>query len=249
MLADVHVHLNQDPAASLTRAQSAGVGIVLAAATDVNTSRINVFLAEKYIQVKACIGIHPWRANLFTPEAEKALTELIQKGKVTAISETGIDLVRRLADDFRTELQPLPLEVQVEAFRAQVRLAVNNGLFLVLHDRGSTKEILKVLDDFKDRTPRGIVHGFSGTIDEARQYRQRGFLISINKRNLPAINPVLKTLTLDEIVLETDSSEPAQVIEVCEAVALLKKVTRDEVAEATTANIKKLLESREPGFM
>lgn len=241
MLADVHVHLDQDAASSLAGAQNAGVGIVLAAATDVATSRINVFLAEKYSQVKACIGIHPWRANLFTPEAEKDLTELIQSGKVTAISETGIDPVRRMADDFRTELQPLPLEMQVKAFRTQVRLAVNNDLFLVLHDRSSTREILNVLDDFKDRIPRGIVHGFSGTVDEARQYRQRGFLISINKRNLPAINPVLEALTIDEIVLETDSNKPAQVVEVCEAVALFKNLTKDEVAETTTANLIKLL--------
>lgn len=242
MLADIHVHLDQDPAPSLARAQSNDVGIVLAAAADVTTSQTNVFLAEKYSQVKACIGIHPWRANLFTPEAEKAMAELIQKGKVTAISETGLDLVRRMSDDFRTELQPLPLEVQVKAFRAQVRLAVNSNLFLVLHDRGSSKEILKVVDDFAERTPRGIVHGFSGTVDEASQYRKRGFLISINKRNLPAINLVLETLTLNEIVLETDSNEPAQVVDVCEAVALLKKVTKGEVAEATTENLKKLLD-------
>lgn len=241
MLVDVHVHLDQDPAPSLESAQSADVGIVLAAAIDVTTSRINVFLAEKYSQVKACIGIHPWRANLFTPETEKAMAELIQKGKVTAISETGIDLVRRMANDFRTELQPFPLEVQVKAFRAQVRLAVNNNLFLVFHDRGSTREILEVFDEFEDRTLRGIVHGFSGTVDEAREYRQKGFLISINKRNLPTINPVLETLNLNEIVLETDSKEPAQVVDVCEAVALLKKVTKSEVAEVTTANVKKLL--------
>ncbi len=239
MLADVH--LQQDPAASLARAQSPNVDIVLAAATDVTTSRINVFLAEKYGQVKACIGIHPWRANLFTPETEKAMAELIQKGKVTAISETGIDLVRRMGDNFLTELQPLPLEVQVKAFHAQVRLAVNSNLFLVLHDRGSTREIFKVFEDFEDRTLRGIVHGFSGTVDEAREYRQQGFLISINKRYLPAINPVLETLTLNEIVLETDSNEPARVVDVCEAVALLKKETKNKVAEVTTANVKKLL--------
>ena len=241
MLVDVHAHLPQDPSASLTRARSAGVDIVLAAATDVASSRINACMAEKYGQVKACIGIHPWRANLFTPKTEKALTELLRKGGITAISETGIDRIRRMDDDLCTELQPLPLEVQIEAFYAQLRLAVNYGLFLVLHDRGSTEEILRVLDDFKDRAPRGVVHGFSGTVDDARRYRDKGFLISINKRNLPGINPALETLALDEIVLETDSNEPAQVVQACEAVALLKKVTCDEVAEKTTANIKKLL--------
>ncbi len=161
---------------------------------------------------------------------------------MTGISETGIDLVRRMSDDFHSELQPFPLELQVKVFHAQVDLAVTNGLLLVLHDRGSTGEILKVLDDFKDQTPRGIAHGFSGTIDEARQYRQRGFLISINKRNLPAINSVVEALTLDDVVLETDSNEPAQLIEVCKAVALLKKVSKGEVAEATTKNVRKLLE-------
>ncbi|EGW39464.1 tatD related DNase family protein [Desulfosporosinus sp. OT] len=235
------MHLDKYPAPSLLRAQSANVSIVLAAATDITSSRINVLLAEKYSQVKACIGMHPWRVNLFSPKTEKDMADLIQKGKVTAISETGIDLVRRMADDFRTELQPLPLEVQIKAFRAQVRLAVNSNIFLVLHDRGSTREILEVFDNYKDRTLRGIVHGFSGTVDEAREYRQKGFLISINKRNFPAINPVLETLTLNEIVLETDSNEPAQVVDVCEAVALLKKVTKSEVAEVTTANVNKLL--------
>ena len=241
MLADVHAHLDQDPAASLSRAQSAGVDIILAAATDVLSSRMNVDLAKKYSQVIACIGIHPWRADLFGPETEKALTELVQKGGIEAISETGIDQVRRMGDDFRTELQPLSLDLQVEVFRAQVRLAVNNGLFLVLHDRGSTKEILGALDEFKASIPRGIVHGFSGTVEEARQYRDRGFLISINRRNLPAINPVLATLGLDDMVLETDSNEPAQIVETCEAVAQLKKVTGHEVAGITTLNVRKLL--------
>lgn len=241
MLTDVHTHLERDPASSLARAQNAGVGIVLAAATDVATAERNVFLAEKYSRVKACIGIHPWRADLYTPETEKALGALIQKGGVTAISETGIDLIRRLAEDFHTELQPLPLDVQIKAFRAQVRLCVDNGLFLVLHDRGATQEIIRVLDEFKDPAPRGIVHGFSGTVDEAREYLQKGFLISINKRNLPAINPVLAALTLDQMVLETDSSEPAQVVEVCAAVARFKNKTGEEVAQATTANLKRLL--------
>lgn len=243
MLVDVHMHLAQDPASSLERAQSAGVGIALAAATDVTTSRMNVFIAVKFSQVKACVGIHPWWANLYTPEAEKALAELIEGGKVTAISETGIDTVRRMSDDFRTELAPLPLEVQIKAFRAQVRLAVNNNLFLVLHDREATREILNVFDDFTEPPPKGIMHGFTGTVDEARLYRQRGFLISINKRNLPAINPVVESLSLNEIVLETDSNEPAKVVEVCEVVALLKKITMREVEDATTANLKKLLES------
>jgi TatD DNase family protein len=157
MLVDAHAHLAQDPAASLTRAQSAGVDIVLAAATGVASSRINACVAEKYGQVKACIGIHPWRANLFTPKTEKALTELLRKGGITAISETGIDRIRRMGDDFCTELRPLPLEVQIEVFYAQLRLAVNYGLFLVLHDRGSTEEILRVLDDFKDRAPASTI--------------------------------------------------------------------------------------------
>ena len=51
----------------------------------------------------------------------------------------------------------------------------------------------------------------------------------------------METLTLNEIVLETDSNEPANVMEVCEAVALLKKVNKREVEEATTANLQKLL--------
>ena len=55
------MHLGQDPASSLDRAHSANVGIVLAAAIDVTTSRINIFQAEQYNQVKVCIGIHPWR--------------------------------------------------------------------------------------------------------------------------------------------------------------------------------------------
>ncbi|KLU61756.1 Tat-linked quality control protein TatD [Peptococcaceae bacterium CEB3] len=243
MLADVHSHLDQDPAAALGRAQSNDVGIILAAAIDLTTSRMNVSLAEKYSQVKACIGVHPWRADLFTPETESAMAELIKKGKVTAISETGIDVMRRRSDDFRTELAPLPLEVQLEAFRAQVGLAVNRNLFLIVHDRGASKEILKVFDQFMDHPPRGIIHGFLGSVDEARQYRQRGFLISINKRNLPAVNPVLETLTLNEIVLETDSNEPAHVADTCDMVASLKGVTKAEVAEATTENLKKLLES------
>jgi|GEM_PF-4948663 len=241
MLADVHAHLDREPEASLARARAAGVGIVLAAATDVASSRMNAGLAGKYPQVKACAGIHPWRADLFTPAVEKELTELVQGGPITAISETGIDRVRRMGDDFRTELPPLPLELQMAVFRAQVGLAVTNGLFLVLHDRASTADIVAVLDAFKDSGPRGIVHGFCGSLDEALQYRDRGFLISVNRRNLPAINPVLEALALDGVVLETDSGEPAQVNEAAQALASLKKVSLNAVAQITTANLERLL--------
>ncbi|KLU63486.1 putative deoxyribonuclease YcfH [Peptococcaceae bacterium CEB3] len=178
---------------------------------------------------------------MFTPETENDLAELAQTSKVTVMSETGIDVMRRRSDDFRTELEPLPLEVQLKAFRAQVRVAVKNNLFLVLHDRGASKEIMKVFEEFKEYPLRGIIHGFLGSVAEARQYRDKGFLISVNKRNLPAINPVLETLTLNEIVLETDSSEPAQVADTCDMVASLKRVTKAKVAEATTENLKKLL--------
>jgi len=241
MMVDVYAHLDREPADALTRAGSAGVEMVLAAATDPASSRLNAGLAATYGQVRACIGIHPWRAHLFGPETEEALEELAQAGGITAVSETGIDRVRRMAEDFRTELPLVPLAVQIEAFRGQVRLAVHYGLILVLHDRGSTQEILRVIDEFKDPAPRGIVHGFSGTADEALQYRSRGFLISVHKRNLPTINPTLEVLTLDGLVLETDSNDPAGVVQTAEALALVKGVTMDEVAERTTANVHRLL--------
>ena len=247
MLFDTHAHLH-DPAfaddleAALARAGAAGVGLVLTIGTDVESSREAVALAQAHPGVHAAVGIHPHDAALADPGALADLARLAAAPEVLAIGEIGLDYYRNLA----------PRETQVEALRAQLRLARAVGKPVLLHCREAHDPLLAVLEAEGVSAVGGIMHCFSGDERVAERCLALDLLISIagpvTYPNARRLGEVVRAVPLDRLVLETDCpylppqpwrgkrNEPAYLPVTAARVAALKGVTAEAVACQTTLN-------------
>ena len=260
MLIDTHAHLDlpqfdADRNAVVERANAAGVGVIVNAGADVESSRRAVALAAQYPGVYAGVGVHPHDAKQVDGEALAALRELARQPKVVAVGEIGLDFYRNLS----------PQDLQRRAFQAQLAWAARLGKPVIVHDREAHAEVLKALtgwaaglagSSLAERA--GVLHSFSGDLLMARRAIDLGFYISISGpvtyQNARRLVEVVQALPLDRLLIETDCpyltphpyrgkrNEPAYVQLVAEEIAKIKGLTLDEVSAATTANARRLFE-------
>ena len=261
MLIDTHAHLVYPDLANdlpqvIARAKSAGVGRIVSIATTLDDARKTLELTRQHDDVFAAVGLHPGEIPNVSLCDVKELASLATEPKVVAIGETGLDYYRDAKDDTALRLQ------QKDLFWAQLELAKERRLPVVIHSRGETeRDLLEILRAHagglpKDWRPWGVMHCFSGDEKFAFDCIEIGLLISytgiLTFKNAEALRDVAKTVTLDFVMLETDSpylapephrgkrNEPAHVAFIAEVLAQVKGVTVDEVTGATTANAQRL---------
>jgi TatD DNase family protein len=257
-LVDTHAHLDssrydKDRAAVISRAQEAGVTQMITIGGSLEASRRALALAQEYPFLYAAVGIHPHNAVDLNGAALAELRELAQQPKVVAVGEIGLDFYRDLS----------PRDVQRRAFQAQLAWAAKMSKPVVIHDRDAHQEVLEILADWaagQARSPLagrlGVLHTFSGDLSMAERAIELGFYLSIsgpvtyqNARDLPE---VVRSVPLERLMVETDCpwlaphphrgkrNEPAYVRLVAEQIAALRGIELAKVAQATTANARRL---------
>ena len=251
ILADCHTHLDHFPPAEvpevLQRAGDTGVGLIICAATTLDSSRACVELARRHQMLYAGVGLHPMDLEGPLDDAtHKVLGDLAAENpKVVCVSEVGLDFLPTSPDR----------QVQLQAFRRQIGLARELGKPIILHSRESHPEVLRTLREEKGGEVGGVMHYFQGSDETAREAMDLGFFISLAKPllRLPELQEVAKGLPLEKIVLETDSApqpwkkyrrnwtEPFHIRQVAEKLAELKELPVEEVIEQTTTNLLGLL--------
>lgn len=246
MLFDTHCHLHHarfdpDRDAVLARAREAGVTRLLLASTSVEDARAALDLAERHEGVFVAVGVHPEGAVRWNDGARRALRELARHPRVRAIGEVGLDYH-----------WDYPLQAQERAFRAQIRLAREVGLPLVIHDRDAHADVLRILEEEGASEVGGVLHCFSAGWPEAERGLALGFALGIGgpvtyPRN-DALRAVVRQAPAGGLVVETDSpylapqarrgqrNEPALVRLVAEAVAAERGLPFEEVARLTSGN-------------
>jgi len=249
---ETHCHLNNqqftgDLDATIERARAAGVGEMLIIGYDLPSSRAAVKLADPAAELFAAAGIHPHDAESWSAAAEVELRELLAQPGIVALGEIGLDFYRDLS----------PREDQYRAFTAQMELALELELPIVVHTRESVSPSLDLIEPFAQSGLRGIMHCWSGTVEEARRARNLGFLLGIggviSYKKPGALIETIQDTPLDQLVLETDApylaptpyrgkrNEPAYLPLIAERVASVKKVTQHEVCAVTGATARALL--------
>ncbi len=209
-LTDTHCHLNLpeysgDLEAVLARARAAGVSHIVVPGVDLETSRIAVELASKNGDVHAAVGIHPHYASGWDPQDIRELRDLAQSAQVLAIGEIGLDFYRDHA----------PRQEQREVFQAQLELALELCLPVIVHQRESMAEILDTLLQYDGETPpdlqgrRGVLHAFSGDAEFASIAVEKGFYLGvagpITYRKADALRATIGDTPLERLLTETDS--------------------------------------------
>lgn len=240
-MVDTHTHLGicKPPTAELVaRARDAGVNRLLTVGIGDEQNDVAVADAEAYGEVFACVGRHPNGADGFGPEAIAAIEAACEHDRVVAVGETGLDW-------FRMGAQP---EVQRAAFSAQVGVARNAGLPVVIHLRdkqGSDavyEEAFATLADEAGGTD-VILHCFSAGPEWAARAAEQGWYCSFaGNSTYPKAEELREAARLvpeDRILVETDApflspqpvrgkaNEPANVIATAERIAQVREAERD----------------------
>lgn len=248
---DTHVHLNgkdlgSDLPGVLARAEAAGVDTFVVVGYDLASSEKAVRLAEGDARIFATVGIHPHDAVSYDAGAETTLRDWTANPRVVAIGEIGLDFYR--------DLSPRP--AQYEAFRAQLRLAAETGLPVVIHCRDAYPETMDLLEAEAGDTPL-ILHCFAGDVCHAERAWQRGWFLGVGGTLTYKKNDVLRAIVRDaprqSLLLETDApylspeplrgkfpNEPARVALVAERVAEVRGETVAAVIEYTDENARRV---------
>lgn len=209
---DTHCHYNLEPLAAnwqkhWQKAQAHGVKKALIAGSNLHTSRLAVEVAKQDKNLLASVGIHPSHAEeIILDEALLELKKLAQEKSVRAIGETGLDYF---------EAQPSP--AQIDLFKAQIKLAIELDLTLIIHARDrAEKAYWDILDMLKEHWPAKnpiIFHCASGPvayIEQALKIKHSYFgfdgnLTFKNAPNLRELWQIIQQQAPEKILLETDS--------------------------------------------
>ena len=251
---DCHSHLDQYDEAELPgilkRAAEVGVTWVLLAGTTLESTRACIGLAGEFDAFYAGVGIHPCQAYERVDDAMYAeLERLAQLPKVVCISEVGLDYLPESPDH----------SVQDQVFRAHIRLAKSLDLPIIFHSREAHSACFRVLREEQAGDVGGAMHYFQADEATAQEAIDCGFYISLARplTRLAEVQEAARAIPLENIVLETDAfpqpfkkyrhnwTEPRHVAEVAQCLAEVKGVSLEEVAEVTTANLRKMLNRRQ----
>jgi TatD DNase family protein len=245
MYSESHCHLRSISEEAVSKAEKAGVKLVLTAGIDVLSSEEAVKAAGKFRIVKGCVGIHPWRADTYSDVALNLLGELAKDPEVVAISEIGLDYVGRRTLEWEFTEEYVDPEVQKNAMRGQIGLAKELGLPVLVHDRTPGEEVLDILDEEEIIEVGAAIHGFSKGSEYARRCVEMGVYLSIGKRSIEAGNEdlmeAIHQTPLEWLLTETDSGDPTGVIVVAKKIAELKGITTEQAGKAATDNLKRLI--------
>jgi TatD DNase family protein len=253
-LTDSHAHIDapqfaDDREAMLTRAQAAGITTLLAIGTGPGPEKLDAALpfAEAHDWIYTTVGIHPHEAKEVTPAHLETLASLAKHPKVIAWGEIGLDYF----------YDHSPKDIQEKVFRQQMELAHAAKLPIIIHCRDAWPDTLRILEQsWKPTGLGGILHCFTSTLEDAQRGLDMGFLISFaGNSTFPkaqSIRDVAKVLPLSNILIETDSpylapqpfrgkrNEPAYVAEVAKALASVRDLSVEEIANATSENFRRL---------
>lgn len=258
MWIDAHLHLDAiefeaDRDDVVARAAAAGVGLMVSAATSVAGAERVLALTRRYAAVRAAVGVHPEHAGEADAAAVEAIGRLARDPAVVAIGEIGLDYSR--GDAAKAG--------QVDAFRAQVRLARRLDLPVVVHDREAHDDVERILGD--EGASKVVLHCFSGPPEMAARCAAAGWMISIagpvTFRNAGGLREVARAVPEDRLLVETDAPylspvpvrgrrcEPAFVVYTAHAIAGLRGISPAALEAAVARNARRVFgvsEERSP---
>ncbi|MDR3166546.1 MAG: TatD family hydrolase [Treponema sp.] len=197
----MHHSFDRDRELVLRSAEERGVSPLVITGTGEESSRAAREYAAAFPgSCYATAGVHPHGAKSWGDGSRAVLRELAESPEVVAIGECGLDYNR----DFS------PREVQRRCFEEQIRLALELGLPLFLHERDAFADFSAILKQYRGEIKKMVVHCFTGQGDELFKYLELGCHIGItgwicDERRGRHLIPLIKKIPPDRLMLETDA--------------------------------------------
>lgn len=247
MFIDTHSHLfypnfKDDLDEVIKRAGETGVDYIIVPATDIATSKEVIVLTEKYDNIFGAVGIHPHETKEWDSSLIQEIESLAANKKIVAIGEIGLDYYYDYS----------PKEKQIEAFKAQIDLALKLDLPVIIHNRDSDEDMMEIIGSYCGSGLKAQFHCFNGSLKNATELMHMNYMISftgnITFKKADELIEVLKHIRIDQILLETDSpfltpvpfrgkrNEPAYVKYIAEKVAEVHNMSVEEVGRITSYN-------------
>lgn len=260
MIIDTHAHLqftdyNDDRAAVIARLRERGM-LVINVGVDPMTSAAAIELAEQYPELWAAVALHPADASALTDVAMERIVDLARAPRVVAIGETGLDYYR-VSEENRLAV----MEQQQDFFQRHLQLARDVDRPLILHGRGSPtdaddayRDMLRIIAAVPSR---GVLHCFGGSPTIAQQAVDLGWYIGVTGiatfgAKAAQLHDVIRTVPLERLLVETDCpylapvpyrgrrNEPSYTEYIVGAIASVRGLSAEAVAQATTLNARTL---------
>jgi len=251
MLFDTHTHINseafnEDREEVIQRARDAGVTRMLVVGFDRPTITKALEIIDQHDDIYASVGWHPVDAVDMTDDDLAWIESLTHHPKVVALGEMGLDY----------HWDKSPKTIQKDVFRKQIALAKRLRLPIIIHNREATDDVVQILKEEHAEDVGGIMHCFSADWETAKHCLDMNFYISfggpVTFKNAQLAKEVAQKVPLERLLIETDCpylsphpfrgkrNEPARVKLVAEALAELKQMSYEALAEVTMTNAKTL---------
>jgi TatD DNase family protein len=237
----------------LPEAEAKGIGFFMQGGIDPDDWNRQIELRQRRPdQIGLCFGVHPYfAASKTVEELEPILDQLARllgqhqkTGAILAVGETGLD--------FRPAYTEKGRDSQIHALEAQIELADWTGLPLVFHIVQAHPEVERIFSVWAPKNKRGLIHSYSGTIEQSEFWTKQGLLISIggpvcHTKNKKA-RKVAKHVPLEFLCLETDSPDqpppaynkgenpPKSLLDVAKTIGELRNLDAEEILAISNRN-------------
>ena len=250
MLFDTHAHMDDrafdaDRAELIASLPEQGVMLVMNPGCSLASSRNADTLSKQFDFLYAAVGSHPDAADEVNEAVLEEYRHLCRNNpKIKAIGEIGLDY----------HYEDIPRDIQLKAFRAQMALAAELNLPVIVHEREAHADGMAVIDEFP--TVKGVFHCYSGSAEMAAELVKRGWYIGftgvLTFKNARKALEVAASIPRDRLVLETDCpymapepfrgkrNHPGYLYRMAERLAELWEINVEEVHRITTENGKRL---------
>mgnify|MGYP001397769113 FL=1 len=248
---DSHCHLDHEPLFSdlsniLFRSKEAGIKKLLTISTSLKSFEKIRDIIKKDEIIYGTIGIHPHEADDKSIGSEEIVKNFNKDKKIIGIGETGLDFYYNNSDR----------DKQIKSFIDHIEAAIKTSAPLIIHSRNAEEDTFKILDKYKSKNVKILMHCFTGSKQFAEKLLKLNAFFSasgiITFKNSGELQETFKFLPLDKILMETDSpfltpvpnrgkkNEPSFISFTAEKLAEIRNITKSELIRVTTENFNKL---------
>ena len=248
---DSHCHLDHEPLFSdlsniIKRSKDVGIEKLLTISTSFDSfSKIKEIVKQDEI-IYGTIGIHPHESEKDIIKLDEIIKNFQENDKIIGIGETGLDFYYNNSDK----------EKQISSFIRHIEASIKTNAPLIIHSRNAEKETYDILNDYKDKNLKILMHCFTGSKKFSEKLLMLNAYFSasgiITFKNANELQDTFKSLPLDKILIETDSpflapvpnrgkkNEPSFIDFTATKFAEIKEISKSELIKITTSNFNKL---------
>ena len=248
---DSHCHLDHEPLFSdlsniIKRSKDVGIEKLLTISTSFDSfSKIKEIVKQDEI-IYGTIGIHPHESEKDIIKLDEIIKNFQENDKIIGIGETGLDFYYNNSDK----------EKQISSFIRHIEASIKTNAPLIIHSRNAEKETYDILNDYKDKNLKILMHCFTGSKKFSEKLLMLNAYFSasgiITFKNANELQETFKSLPLDKILIETDSpflapvpnrgkkNEPSFIDFTATKLAEIKEISKSELIKITTSNFNKL---------